>query len=278
VDGVGNQAHLFALRNDQSGRAVATAVARTGRLVTVISLETDVLADDLPTGEIADLLGVAVDRMCELPAAGPCTTEPVPAEIAVLPAGEVPAMVSEWDLPPAGDDTGHWVGPAAKRVGRNNGTLGMLACNRVSFTGEFRNAEFRHGTARSFVLPTADLPTEFGLSQMVASLPRQRATAFADRGKERIEGCPATGTGAGTTVQSLREEQQGNRQMMVWRLRTELTEGRALTYNIAFLRLGSSVSVLLFISVPDARMTDEDFVQVSERAMQRLRELPAYAD
>jgi hypothetical protein len=34
--------------------------------------------------------------------------------------------------------------------------------------------------------------------------------------------------------------------------------------------------VLLFISVPDARMSDEDFVRVSERAMQRLRELPPY--
>jgi hypothetical protein len=206
----------------------------------VVSYEVVDSAENLPTDRVAELTGVAVSRMCDLPAAEGGATTPALAELAVMPAGDVPALLSEWDLPPAGADTGHWVGPAVKRVDENNGTLGILACNRVSFTGEFRNAEFRHGAVRSFVLPTADLPTEFGLNQMVASLPRQRAVRFADRVKERIEECPTTDSGAGTTVQSLREDHQGGRQMMVWRLQTELTGGRVLTYNIAFLRCCSS--------------------------------------
>lgn len=276
IKGVGDSAHLFLLRNDQTGISYATALSRTGRLVTVVSLESTALAARVNREGLASLLGTAVNRMCDLPAAGRCTRTPDLDEVPVFPAGDEPAVLSEWDLPPAGEGNGPWVGPSAVPLDADNGELGVVSCSEVSLAGAFRGAEFRHGAFRSFVLPTADLPVEFGLSQTVAALPRRRAGGLATQVRNRLEGCPDTDAGAGTTVRVLTEWERGQRSLRAWQLETELADEQTVVYNIAFLRRGTSVSMLLFVSVPGAQMSDSNFIGLSERAMQRLGQLPQY--
>lgn len=276
VQNVGAQAHLFLLRNDQTKTTYVTALARTGRLVTAISLETTTLAVHADREGVAQLLSAAVGRMCRLPAAGRCASKASLAEVPPIPAGETPALLSAWDLPPAGEDTGPWVGPPAVDLASDNGRLGVVSCSMVEFTGKYDGADFRHGALRNFVLPDAELPVEFGVTQMAASLPAGRAGAFVEETRSRIEDCPDSDAGAGTEVQELARNDEGDRSLTVWQLRTDLPDDRVLTYDMAILRDGSAISTLLFVSAPDVLMNEANFIKLAERALARLGEQPGH--
>ncbi|QYJ02532.1 hypothetical protein KUV85_09280 [Nocardioides panacisoli] len=276
IEDVGNQAHLFLLRNDQTGVTYATAMARTGRLVTAVSLETAALAMRTNRDAVADLVGSAVQRMCKLPAAGKCAGDAALSEVPPFPAGENPALLSTWDLPPAGRDTGTWVGPPVSALTAESGEIGVVSCSTVGLAGKFKGAGYRHGALRSFVLPEANLPVEFGLTQAVASLPAKRASQFVGDVRGKIAECPDSDAGAGTKVRQLLRRDNGDRSITAWQLRTELPDDQVLTYDIAILRDGTSVSALLFVSVPRAQMRDGNFVGLAERALERLDELPGY--
>ncbi|MDZ5621493.1 SigE family RNA polymerase sigma factor [Nocardioides bizhenqiangii] len=252
-------------------------VARTGLLSTAVALRTDVGPEAADRTGVAELLGEAVDRLCTLPDGGRCADRAgALEEVPPYPAGQVPAMLSQVDLPFVGDPAAPWMGTPPREITNTRTDMDVLGCVHPVLAGDYDGDRFRTDLARTFVKVDSDLPPEFGLTQAVASLPQQAAGALLEDYRSAINGCPDRDASAGTEVRVLEAHDDGDESFTAWHLSTRLPNERTLEYSVAFLRSGSAVSQLVFVSAPGARMTDDQFVAITRRALERLPQLPAY--
>jgi hypothetical protein len=78
----------------------------------------------------------------------------------------------------------------------------------------------------------------------------------------------------GTSVSTLTDRGSRQQELHAWALTTEITDTRSFTFLMAILRDGRTVSQIGF--TPDGRMmmARADFVAVSQRALERLSDLP----
>ena len=95
-------------------------------------------------------------------------------------------MLSEVDLPPVSG-----IEPAVgrHRARARSDNMAATRCDNAAFTGEFQEAKFAHGVTRTFVIPDADLPDEFGLTETVGALPAKQATASSRTCGKSLAGC-----------------------------------------------------------------------------------------
>jgi DNA-directed RNA polymerase specialized sigma24 family protein len=252
-------------------------VARTGLLSTAVALKTDVGPDAADRASVVELLSEAVDRLCELPDAGRCAGQPGALEdLPPYAAGQIPAMLAPVDLPFVGDPAQPWMGTPPQEITNTRTDLDVLGCDHPSLTGEYDGEKFRTDLVRTFVKVDSDLPPEFGLTQAVAALPKKAAGSLLERYRSAINDCPDRDASSGTEVRVLRADDDGDESFTAWHLSTKLPNERTLEYSVAFLRSGSAVSQLVFVSAPGARMTDDQFVDITRRALERLPQLPPY--
>ncbi len=268
---VGEEALQVVLRS--WARPVTTyvaTVARTGRYTaaTVFRAAGDSTPDKRSA---ANVIAAAVNRLCVLEGGGACATKrPDLAARDPLPVGATPAMLAEIDLPPVGDVRKPWVGTQPRKAVTNDAAS---ACDSTSFRGEFRGARFSNNSTRTFVIPETKLPQEFGLTETVASLPTKRAKALVDRVRERLSTC--SDRDLNTRVQRLVRLDTAKTSVDVWRLEIEVSDTRSVTFWMAMLRDGTSVAQIGFLPAPGADMKAGSFVALTDRAAQRLAELPS---
>ncbi len=145
VRGLGDQAEQYVLL--AWGRSPGTLVvgaARTGRITTLtLTRQSGVGQPDLAAN--LRLLVSAVDDLCPTTLGGHCSALPKAHTVPAPRAGQVPAMLSEFDLPPAAGMTKPWVGTTPKRALHNVAATG---CDRSSFHG----GAWRHSATRSFLV------------------------------------------------------------------------------------------------------------------------------
>ncbi len=60
----------------------------------------------------------------------------------------------------------------------------------------------------------------------------------------------------------------------VWHLTTEISDDRSVHYLMAVLRSGTAISQLGFIPAPGVEMPPGAFIELSERALDRLGRMP----
>jgi hypothetical protein len=130
---------------------------------------------------------------------------------------------------------------------------------------------FSRGETRSFLVPGADLPPEFGLTQTVGALPRKQAEAFVAGVRKKLTSCPDRDLA--TEVDEVRELREGDRELIVWRLTVEVSDERSVTYLMGILRNGTAVSQLTFVRADGVVMGGEPFVALAMRAQDRLARL-----
>ncbi len=252
-------------------------VARTGLFTTAVALETDVAPDTANGPGIAKLLGEAVDRLCALPDAGRCAGRSTDLEtVPPFAAGQVPALLAPVDMPFVGDPAAPWMGTPPQEITNDRTDMDVLGCGNPSLAGDYDGQRFRTDLVRTFVKVESDLPAEFGLTQVVAALPPKGAAALLEDYRSAINGCPDRDASSGTDVRVLEADDDGDDSFTAWHLSTRLPGERTVEYSVAFLRSGSAVSQLVFVSAPGARMTDEQFVTLTRRALERLPHLPPY--
>ncbi len=274
---LGDDAAVFVLRSVADATTHLVGVARTGLFTTAVSLETAALPRDANLPALTAVLAHAVNRLCELPDGGACAADPATLEPAApYPTGQVPAMLSELDLPPVGTDAGPWAAPEAVEITPERTNIGVVGCNSVAFTGSFRGKQYRHNVVRSWVLPESDLPAEVGITQTVASLPPDQATELVQLIRDQVTQCPEEDTGAGTDVRQLATRDEGEIGLSAWALTTRLPGDLTVKYDVAILRDGTSISQLIYVSAPLAPMPDDTFVALAERALERLARMPGY--
>lgn len=274
--GLADASAIFVLTEQHPALATyVVGVARTGLLTTAVALRTDVGPETANRPGIAKLLGEAVNRLCTLPDAGRCADKP--AELEDLPpyaAGQVPAMLAPVDLPFVGASDQPWMGTPPHEITDSRTDIDVLGCVHPSLTGEYDGDRFRTDLVRTFVKVDSDLPAEFGLTQAVAALPTKAAGALLADFRSAINRCPERDASAGTEVRVLGADDEGDSSFTAWHLSTRLPGERTVEYSVAFLRSGSAVSQLVFVSAPGARMTDAQFVTLTRRALERLPQLP----
>ena len=270
VEQVGDQATQFVLRSwDRPVTTIVVGVARSGLFTTST---VDAVAADLQPDVDASgrMLAAGVEGLCQLEGGGGCATDrPRLAFATPVPVGDAPALLSEVDLPPVSGIDRPWAGTEPERVTTN---MAATRCEDASFTGKYEGARFSNSLTRTFVIPDAGLPVEFGLTQTIASLPAKQAAAFVESVRTRLGDCARRDLGTDVTFGSRINE--ADRAVTVWRLQTELPDNRSLTYTMAILRSGTSVAQLNFVEAPDVTMAPGDFEELTLRALDRLAELP----
>lgn len=265
VSGVGDEAMLLTLRQwGDPATTVVAGIARTGQLVT--TAVTTVGSDAKPQYQpVARLLGRAVTDLCGLPDAGACGGVPRLTDVAPVPVGVAPAMLATVDLPPVGDVDEPWAGTEPRQARTN------FASTRCDGS-EFRGKAWSTSLTRTFLIPGADLPAEFGLTETVGALRPKPARAFVQSVRDAMRTCPEDDLG--TDVDQITDRSSRTEDLTVWRVATEVSDARTLEYRMAILRTGTSVAQIGFVPTRDVRMTDDAFVALAERALQRLQRLP----
>ncbi len=277
VAGAGDQATLFVMRSRVDLTTYVVGVARTGVFTTVTSLSTKAPVGRVKPAGLAQLLATSVSRICALPDAGACgTPKPTITPRSPYPTGKVPAMISELDLPPIVPDPGPWVGTPAAKLTEDRVDAGAPGCQTAHLFGSFDKVAFQGNENRTFVLSGAALPAEVGLTQTVGALPAKSAKAFITQFRDQVAACPESDATAGTEVKELLTTGTGPQALSVWHLTSALPGDKTVEYDVAALRQGTAVSVLVYVAAPKARIADSDFVALSQRALERLAKAAPY--
>jgi hypothetical protein len=61
----------------------------------------------------------------------------------------------------------------------------------------------------------------------------------------------------------------------VWQLTTEISDKESVSYSMAILRHGTAVAQIQFVPAGDAKLAEGAFVELVDRALDRLGRLPA---
>jgi hypothetical protein len=214
----------------------------------------------------SSLLAAAVNSLCGAPGTGTCAGPPKPLAALPPPTGPEPGMIDVIDLPPVTGVSVPWVGTRPRRAGVN---AAATRCDRADFGGE-RMARAR---TRTFLVPEADVPATFGLTQTVGSLRVPAATTFVTRIRQRMAACEEDNLG----TEVVRVAQQGGDRtgLDAWRLSVEVSDKQTVTYLMGVVRRGGAIAQIGFTPTPGATMAPEDFVALLQRAGERLAYLRA---
>ena len=174
-------------------------------------------------------------------------------------------MLSEVDLPPVTRIEKPWVGTQVRKATVNYAASG---CARAPFSSE----TISNALTRSFVVPNAKLPAEFGITQTVGTTPKRLAGDWVTHVRQRIAVCAEKRLG--TTVNRVVHRTGEAEDITVWHLTTEISDDRSVHYLMAVLRSGTAISQLGFIPAPGVEMRPGAFIELSERALDRLGRMP----
>lgn len=265
VSGVGDEAVVLVLRTwGDPQSSIVAGVARSGKLITTAVTRTPLGRAPAP-GAVGRLLAVAVGHLCELPEAGTCVTRPDLRDIPPVPVASVPAMLAEVDLPPVTGVVKPWVGTEPRQAKVNAASTN---CDRADFS----SGSVTNNVTRTFLIPGAKLPAQFGITETIGSLPEKKARAFVARVRDRLAGCSKKQMGTDVVRVSHLESKQ--RDLSVWRVTIEISDKDSVTFLMGIVRDGTSIAQVGFVPGPKVDMARGAFIALVQRALDRLDAMP----
>lgn len=266
VDGVGDAATALRFRLwGKPGTTYWVTVARVG-VVTTSTVSWTVAGRPPPSSEVAQSLADSVAMAC--PASGPsagvasCAVHPsltaVPAPASAAERGLLTAV----DLPPVGEVRQPWVGttPTAPRD-----NPAATTCDQADFS----KAGAVRARARTFLVPQADLPMRFGLSETYGLFGSvEEARTFMATMQHRVDRCETR-----HLATSVHPGPHAGDRMRTWRLDTAVSARRTVTFRLGFVRTGAAVAEVTFSPAGGDDISSARFRGLVVRAGQRLREL-----
>ena len=264
VNNIGAEAGVLMVRVwEKPITTYSVAVARIGS-VTTTTVGKTVGAKPPPAREITQSLADSVSMLCARSGSDGCAKRPTYRVVPPPPSGEEPGILAVADLPPVGRIAKPWVGIDATARAQPSQT-----CDRANFA----RAGADKTRTRTFVIPQAKLPARFGLTETYGRFDSVRqARKFLGEVRSRLAGCEDRDLA--TTVTSTRTMRQGARaDWTIWDQRTEISEKEAVRFRVGFVRTGSTVAQVSFVSAPRDDITAARFQALVQRAGDRLREL-----
>jgi hypothetical protein len=245
-------------------RAIVASVARSGVLTTtLVSTQPATARKSVRTN--TGLLAQAVGQLCELPDGGACVGKPQTTEIAPIATGEHPAMLGEVDLPPVAGVAQPWLATTPRPATKN---LAATRCDQAVFHRKGVTGDL----TRSYVIPAAKLPAQFGLTETIGSFgTRKAATRFAAETRTALAACQKKDLS--TKVTLVENSSSPARDLTSWRLNVEISDKSSVVFLMAILREGDNVAQIGFVPSGSATLSDEAFASLTHRAAVRLRQL-----
>ena len=259
---VGDDALQLVLRDwDDPVTTTVVGLARAGRFVVMTASSVRAARVEDPAAH-ARLLAAAVGGVCDLEGSTcQATDEPRLRPRDALPVGDPATMLVESDLPPVSGVRDPWVGTRPEQVRGQN--VAATRCDRTSFKG------VQDAATRTFLIPDAKLPVEFGLTETVGSLPEGRARTFVADIRRKMAGC--SDRVLGTDVLTAASRTGKAEELAVWHVTVEVTETRSVKYYMAVARAGGQLLQLGFIPARGVEMDRGAFLALAERGLERLR-------
>ncbi len=264
LGGAGDQGAVLVLRDWAEPVTTWTiGVARTGSIVTTLARSVgDKRAPDLPPFVAA--VGQSVTNLCTAEGGHTCPTAVTTTPSAPAPGPSAQGLLQVVDLPPTDGTPLPWVGTDPKRADLNPAAT---TCDRADFEAPATT----WSATRTFLMPGAQLPTRFGLSETVGRFAGEaEATAFMAGVEKRMKTCEDRDLSA--RVEEIRHQPKG--EVHAWKLTTEVSTDRSITFWMAVVRRGPVVAQIGFVPVSQASFGQEGFKAVVERALARLDNLP----
>ncbi|MBA2465351.1 MAG: hypothetical protein H0V42_10305, partial [Nocardioidaceae bacterium] len=266
VDNIGAEADVLMMRVWK--RPVTTysvAVARIGS-VTTSTVGKSVGVDPPAPGQITQSLADAISMLCASSGSQNCAKRPEYTVVPPPPSGEARGILAVADLPPVGRLAKAWVGTRATSARPNPS---MTTCDRAGFV----EGGARKTRARTYLIPGADLPARFGLSETYGTFrDPARAERFLLDVRRRVAGCEDRDLATEVTAAVGRRTGAGSA-WWSWDLSTEISEEETIEFRLGFVKVGRHVAQLTFAPSQKHDMTAAQFRELLARAGDRLREL-----
>ena len=265
VSGIGDEAMMFHLRSWKgSGETFVVGVARTGQIVTTTVSRTPA-TDDPALGASVDLLGAGINGLCRTTPNAKCAADTGMEETTPVTVGEVPGLLVESDLPPLVGVSKPWVGTEPREARTNTAST---RCD----SAEFSQGYVTNAVTRTFLVPQAKLPAQFGLTETVGRMPEGRAQALVDQVRKKMASC--SDRDAGSEVESLASDETKDSDLSLWRVRAEVSDNETVTYLMGIARRGGTVGQVGFVPGGGVYIDADDFDALVRRALARLDDLP----
>jgi hypothetical protein len=146
--------------------------------------------------------------------------------------------------------------------------VAATGCDKADFTA----SGISNNLTRSFLIPEAGLPDQFGLTETVGSMQAARAHAFVEKVRSRMNAC--SDKDLGSKVVRLADDSTKDTDLSVWRVSTEISDESSLQFLMGIVRHGTSVAQVGFVPTGEATMRGDDFPALVRRALDRLPALP----
>jgi hypothetical protein len=235
--------------------------------VTTSTVATTVGAGPPPPGQITQSLADAVAMLCARSGAADCAKQPTYRAVPPPPSGEEAGILAVADLPPVGRIRRPWVGtkPAGARVNPSATT-----CDRASFA---QGGASRTRT-RTYLIPGAEVPARFGLSETYGVFPTaQAAGKFMAGVRKRVAGCEDRDLAAQVSGEHRSSRRSPQLAVSSWDLQIEVDEDSKVRFRLGFVRVGRKVAQLTFAPSSRDDMSDAQFRSLLVRTGDRLREI-----
>ena len=265
VSGIGDGAHLFHLRSwKEPATTYVVGVAHTGQILTVTSTRTaGDAAPDLT--DAAGFLAGSINGLCTATPDARCASDPRSARSGRSGSAWCRASSSRPTCPGCRTSTSRGSGRRPSQARTNPAATG---CDRADFTQK----SVSHAMTRTFVIPRAGLPEAFGLTETVGTLSEQQAETFVQTVRDRMASCEERDPGA--EVEQLETFREGDTELAVWRVTSELSDEQTVTYLMGIARVGTAVGQVGFVPAPGVTMEQGEFIALVRRAGDRLGYLP----
>jgi DNA-directed RNA polymerase specialized sigma24 family protein len=268
LSGLGEQAQVLKLRiPNKVRRTYVVGVARTGSLTVSTVIET---LDGSPPRirDTVESLSRAVRGVCMSAEAGECPLFTRTAPVLPPLSGETRGTLAVADLPVVGQINRPWVGTEPVS-GRNN--VAATTCDKTSFV----KAGAPNPMTRTFLIPQAELPKRFGITQTYARFgTQQRARALVRQVADRMASCERRDLGAEVSEEVVERRGYRGSQWAMWRLDSEISEDRTVGFWMGVARVGNYVAQVNFTPAGDNDVDADTFQALVTRARDRLFELP----
>ncbi|CAM3390759.1 hypothetical protein NODU109028_14920 [Nocardioides dubius] len=269
LDGVGEEAMVLALRAwERPATTHLVALSRTGSLLTSTTLTERGERGELDVNlkPLVSLIGSAVTKLCANEVGGTCVTTPKLRKVAPPPGDKAKGMLQEIDLPPVTGIDLAWAGTKPTKATN----VAATPCTAITFKGK----QFGSTRTRSFVIPGADLATYFGITETYG---RMASAGPARKQVEQVRAKMASCEDDDLTTEVARTTSRSTKgsDLTIWRIDTELSDKRTLTYWMAIIRRDADVAQVVFVPDGPHTLPKGGFSALGERALERLENLPS---
>ena len=269
VRGLGEQAEVLKLRIPNAVRRTYTVgLARSGSVTVSTVLET-LGGRASPISGVLDTLTQAVRNLCGADVTGPCPTDVQAAPVLPPPSGETLGSLAAADLPVVGRINKPWVGtkPAPARP-----NVAATTCDKANFV----KAGARQAATRTFLIPEANLPKRFGITETIGGFATpQAARKFVRSITADMASCEKRDLGATIRTELLQTKGYRQSEYALWRLDSEIKQGSTVSFWMGVARVGRYVAQVNFTPAGSNDIDEDSFQALVTRARDRLFELPA---